>query len=285
MPQWEMKWAIGVYAGPTPFTLNPPVGAPNPVLSAEDVQDVQAGAVADPFLLRRGKTWYLFFEVLDRAAKRGVIAFGTSSDGLTWNYGGVVLREPFHLSYPHVFEASGEIYMIPETREAKGIRLYRAIEFPHRWTLVRELLQGSYADASVIESDGLWWIFAQRGLDELRLFWSKNVEAGWREHPLSPLWPGNRVYSRPGGRMLRYDGKLYRFAQDGALIYGHSLRVLEIDRLNEREFREHELDCSPILTARLHGWNASGMHHIDVQPSASEDGWIAMVDGANLGFH
>ncbi len=280
-----MRWSIGVYSGPTPFELSAPAGISNPVLAAEDVNDIRAEIVADPFLFRRGAAWYLFFEVLNRAVNRGEIAFATSPDGLTWQYGSVVLRAPFHLSYPHVFEANGEIYLMPETRQANAVRLYRAVEFPHRWTLVREILQGNYADPTIIEHEERFWLFAQRGLDELRLFWSEDVEREWREHPAGPLWPGNRTYSRPGGRMLHYNGRLFRFAQDGALIYGHSLRVLEIDRLNEIEFAEHELDCSPLLTASRHGWNASAMHHIDVQPSALENSWIAMVDGATLGFH
>jgi hypothetical protein len=279
-----MKWAIGVYSGPGPFELTPPACVSNPVLSAEDVEDIRAGAVADPFLLRRSDTWYLAFEALNKRNGRGEIAFATSSDGFEWKYTGVALREPFHLSYPYLFEADGAVYMIPETRQANGIRLYRAHEFPWRWVCLREILQGSYADASIIQYHGLWWLFAHRGLDETRLFWSAELESGWREHPVSPLWPGNRTYSRPGGRILLHGGRLFRFVQDGSLNYGHSLRVLEVDLLNEREFIEHELESSPLLAASQQGWNASGMHHIDVQP-ARGDGWIAMVDGANLGFH
>jgi hypothetical protein len=48
-----------------------------------------------------------------------------------------VLEEPHHLSYPFVFEQDGQIWMIPESGAARNVSLYRAVEFPHRWT--REL--------------------------------------------------------------------------------------------------------------------------------------------------
>ena len=40
----------------------------------------------------------------------------------------IVLAEPFHLSYPYVFEWQGSHYMIPESGAAKSVRLYRASE-------------------------------------------------------------------------------------------------------------------------------------------------------------
>lgn len=286
MPSWNLKWSIGIYSGPTPFDLRPAPGIRNPVLTAADVTDAEASLVADPFLLRRGATWHLFFEMLNAGTGLGEIAYATSEDGLRWAYGGVVLREPFHLSYPHVFEADGGVYMVAETRQAGAVRLYAARDFPRGWSLAGELVRGPFADPTVVRHEGRWWLFAQRGLDELRLFSSAGLRGPWAEHPKSPLWPGNRVYSRPGGRMLRHEGGLYRFAQDGLLSYGHSLRALRVDRLDEREYEEHELDCSPILTATTSGWNASAMHHLDVQPDpGAAGGWIAAVDGASAGYN
>ena len=44
-----------------------------------------------------------------------VISYSVSRDsGRSWSYGGVALREPFHLSYPCVFWDNGTPYMIPE---------------------------------------------------------------------------------------------------------------------------------------------------------------------------
>ncbi|MDX1412702.1 MAG: hypothetical protein R3293_00840 [Candidatus Promineifilaceae bacterium] len=280
-PKWRLQWAIGIYQGTSPLTIMPIGGQDRPVLTAKDITDVHAGAVADPFFLRQGALWYLFFEVLNIETGLGEIACATSHDGLTWCYGGVVLREPFHLSYPQVFAWGGDIYMIPETRQDESVRLYRAEDFPNRWRCLGRILHGRFADATLLRHQDHWWLFAQRGLDELRLFMSMELHGTWCEHPASPLWAGNRRRTRPGGRILDYNGRLLRFAQDGLPSYGSRLRAFEIDHLNQTAYAEHEVPESPILKATRKGWNAAAMHHIDALPL--DDGqWLAAVDGASL---
>ena len=281
VPRWRYKWSIALYRGASPLALAPIDPRGRPALTAKDVTDVPALCVADPFLLQRPDTLYLFFEVMNRATDRGELAYATSDDGLAWRYGGVVLREPFHLSYPQVFEWQGRLLMVPETRQAKAIRLYEADAFPHRWRHVATLCEGPYADATLHWDGRRWWMFAQRGLDELRLFHAPAPEGPWTEHRDSPLWPGNRRRTRPGGRMLVHDGRLLRFAQDGWPSYGSFLRVFVVDRLDVDGYEEHEAAESPILGASRSGWNALAMHHIDAMPTAAGD-WLAVVDGATL---
>ena len=57
----------------------------------------------------------MFIEVKNAETRHGEIALARSSDGVAWRYDSVVLREPFHLSYPHVFKTGGRYYMTPET--------------------------------------------------------------------------------------------------------------------------------------------------------------------------
>src|SRR5207253_10269249 len=85
-------WSIAVLRGKTPFALKP---SSNIALLASDVDDIPARFVADPFMLRRGRLWYMFFEVLNDANALGVIGCATSADGTSWRYRGIVLREPF----------------------------------------------------------------------------------------------------------------------------------------------------------------------------------------------
>lgn len=142
-------WSIAIYRGPSPLALAP-TGV---VITAADVTDVDAASAADPFLLRRNGRWFLFFEVIPRANHRGgVIALAESDDAVLWRYRGVVLREPFHLSYPHVFESDGATYMTPEN--ANGVRLYRCSSFPHTWTYESDLLSTGAADPTPFRVDG-----------------------------------------------------------------------------------------------------------------------------------
>jgi hypothetical protein len=281
-PTWRYKWSIAIYRGPSPLALSPvdPRGRPN--LTAKDVTDVRANAVADPFLLRRDDGLYMFFELMNDASDRGEIAYATSADGLSWEYAGRVLQEPFHLSYPQVFNWQSDVYMIPETRQAQQIRLYRAEVFPDRWRLVATLAEGPYADATIHCDGRWWWLFAQRGLDELCLFMAESPLGPWRPHPASPMWPGNRARTRPGGRLQVHQGRLIRFAQDAWPSYGSCLRAYHVQRLDPQRYQEQELAESPVLSAARTGWNAVAMHHLDAIPL--DDGqWLAAVDGATFG--
>ena len=87
----------------------------------------------------------------------GELAHAVSRDALCWDYRGIVLREPFHLSYPYVFRWRGQWYMTPETLDAGCIRLYRARRFPADWEHVAELLPGAGADPSPFRWAGCWW--------------------------------------------------------------------------------------------------------------------------------
>jgi hypothetical protein len=277
---FEFNWSIGLYGGATPLSLQP-LDA-NPILTAASVTDAKAGFVADPFHIRVGEISYLFFEVLNSSASRGEIAYATSSDAIAWTYRGIILREPFHLSYPCVIRDGDDFYMIPETRECQSIRLYHATSFPEQWTFVRDLVRGDFADATVFRNDPHYYLFAHRGLDELRLYSAENITSEWIEHPASPIVEGNRRISRPAGRVLAYGDRIIRFAQDAWPHYGSRVRAIEIDELTPTSYAEHEIPESPILDGSGNGWNSLGMHHLDFVRGGGSD-WLAVVDGFTPG--
>jgi hypothetical protein len=265
-------WSIAIYRGATPLTLAPS----GVVITGRDVTDVDAASAADPFLIRRGGLWLLFFEVIPRDNHRGgVIAFAESDDAVQWRYGGVVLREPFHLSYPHVFEWEGQTYMTPEN--AHGVRLYRCARFPTVWTYAGDLLSIEGADPTLFWYEGRWYLFVYNGPDTLRLFVSDKLIGSYHEHPSSPIVVDD-TRARPAGRVIMHEGAPLRFAQVGRPSYGTAVRAFRITELTPTSYREEEVATAPILTASGAGWNANGMHHIDAH--RLEDGtWIGAVDG------
>lgn len=271
-------WSIGIYTGPSPLAISPEQGVPNPVLTAADVTDVDAVYVADPFLIREGDTWYMFFEVLQAGTGKGVIALASSSDGRRWTYLQVVLEEAFHLSYPCVFKHGDTHFMIPESNQAGEVRLYRAVDFPTRWELASTLIDEPYLDPTIFEHDGSWWMFAAHGAEILRLYWADEPAGPWTEHPGSPLIIADPHITRPGGRVLSVDGKLYRLAQDTAPTYGNQVRAFEITELTRTSYAEREASENPIIRQTGSGWNGWGMHQIDALP-LEDGGWIAAVDG------
>ncbi|GAB4183950.1 MAG: hypothetical protein Tsb002_06450 [Wenzhouxiangellaceae bacterium] len=285
-------WSIGIYSGSSPFNLRPAVA--NPVLAAAQINDLKAAFIADPFMLPMASGWCLFFEILPDAGRasaadphagaKGVIGMATSDDGFDWRYQGVVLEEPWHLSYPHVFNWRGRHYMVPETLGANAVRLYQATAFPQRWQLCAELLEGQHADATPFYYQQRWWMFTcprPQQHDCLALYHADALSGPWRLHPRSPIIADDVSRARPAGRVLHWQGRLFRFAQDCRPRYGSAVRVFEITRLSTTEYLEHEHADSPILQPSGNGWNGRNMHHIDVQPDAG-GGWLACVDGYRM---
>lgn len=112
MPRRCDLWRIGIVAAPIEAVVARggiaglrttwlPAGAPFTFL-------------ADPFGLWRGGVLHLFAESYDYRTRHGVIDLLRFDEGLKLLDRRRVLREPWHLSYPYVFEADGETWMLPE---------------------------------------------------------------------------------------------------------------------------------------------------------------------------
>lgn len=276
------RWSIGIYTGPSPIDLSPAETIKNPVLTYKDVTDVPAKFVADPFMIREDNTWYLFFEVLNTRKNYGDIALATSKDGFRWTYRQVVLAEDIHLSYPYVFKFSGEFYMVPETSQANSIRLYKAAEFPTKWTYAGNLAEGRpFVDSSIVFFDNRWWMFtSSTECNVLYLYYAEELTGPWIEHPMSPVVQENPRIARPGGRIVKLGNRIFRYAQDDYETYGNQVHAFEIIKLTPENYMEKAVSENPILKAsgNASDWNGIAMHHIDPH-KIGEDKWIACVDG------
>jgi hypothetical protein len=281
-------WSVGILTGASPFSLSS-ANVRNPVLTAKDVTDVQASFVADPFMVSENHKWYMFFEILDKSTSHGCIGLATSDDGFNWTYAQVVLREPFHMSYPYVFKCKNDYYMIPETWEASSVRLYKASVFPTQWSLVGCLLPGVYVDPCVFRYNEKWWLFAST-IDNstLHLFYADSLYGPWIEHPASPVVKRDGHIARGGGRILVLNDKVVRFAQDDEPTYGRAVRALRVTSLTTTCYEEEEANDNPVLRPSGSGWNADAMHTLDAHELADGQ-WIACVDGRKdtrvLKFH
>jgi hypothetical protein len=279
--QLPYLWSIGIYAGQSASSLMPSPKVRNPILTSAKVTDIPAAFVADPFMLRSSGTWHMFFEVFNNETYQGEIGLASSTNGCDWEYRNIVLAEPFHLSYPYVFEWEDEYYMVPETLERRCIQLYKADPFPNKWVPVDSLVEGEFADPSIFRFHDRWWMFAcstPHEHDTLRLFMARRLEGPWGEHPSSPIVQGNNRSARPAGRVLVLGDTIIRYAQDCFPIYGSQVRAFEISRLTPDAYVERESKHSPVLIGTGSGWNAVGMHHIDPHLTG-DNGWLACVDG------
>jgi hypothetical protein len=147
-----------------------------------------------------------------------------------------------HASYPYVFEWDGSFWCVPETYQAKEIRLYRAVDFPDVWEHHATLIKGVAAlDSTVIQHDGLWWLFCtdrDAGSNtKLRIWFAPQLTGPWVPHPLNPVKTDVRS-SRPAGTPFVSNNTLYRPAQDGSASYGGGITINRVDRLTPTTFAE-----------------------------------------------
>ncbi|MGO1658944.1 MAG: glucosamine inositolphosphorylceramide transferase family protein [Marinobacter sp.] len=272
-------WSIGVYEGDSPFNLHSSGKTNNPVLTASDVTDVDATFVADPFFIRENDSFSMFFEVFNRKTGHGDLAYAESPDGDNWSYKSLIIDEPFHLSYPHVFEWDGEFYLIAESYADLSVRLYKAKKFPSDWEYVGNLLSGyPYIDPTIVRHNDKWWLFVSTPSNEnLNLYFSEELDNSWTPHPMNPIVRKNKNIARPAGRILQHDDSLFRIAQDDYPEYGTQVFGFKIIELNEKSYREVPIDGGAILSGSGKGWNGAGMHQLDALKIG--DKWKAVVDG------
>jgi hypothetical protein len=201
---------------------------------------------ADPHLIARDGRHYIFLEELPYQRGKGHISVMEMNPDGRWTTPQPVLTEPFHLSYPHLVEADGRLFMVPESYEARAIRVYECVSFPLRWKFVGNILEDVTAvDATFLQHQGLWYMFAgikevdgASASDELFLYYSDSFPGSrWLPHPMNPIVSDARN-ARPGGAIFRHNGNLYRPAQYCGRRYGYGLNLNRIDLLTPDDYRE-----------------------------------------------
>jgi len=201
--------------------------------------------LADPFLFPVDGSTYLFVEQFNGAGKPASIAVSRIRADGTAEAPREVLRRPYHLSYPFVFEDGGDIWLVPESCANRCITLFAAKDFPTSWEEHTVLVDRIDAvDATIHRDDtGTYWLWtavARRGRQhhhDLWLFHSKALTGPWQPHPDNPVVDDPR-YARPAGPLLEAEGCLLRPAQTGLGRYGARMVLNEILELSPEHYRE-----------------------------------------------
>jgi hypothetical protein len=231
---------------------------------------------ADPHAIEDAGDTHVFFEDASSRTGKGHIARLTRKSDGTFTSAAPVVERPYHLSYPFVFEWRGEYYMIPESAENRTVELYRCVRLPDRWEFLHNLMEGIAAyDATLVEHEGRWWIFANVAehegsstWDELCIFHADSpMSTAWKPHAGNPVISDVRR-ARPAGRLFRDGERLVRPSQDSSTRYGHALHFNVITELSERSYRE-----SP-TTSITPGWDPT----IRAVHSFSRAGPVTFVD-------
>jgi hypothetical protein len=199
---------------------------------------------ADPFPIQLDGRHFIFFEEFDHRKQIARISYvEIGPDGST-SPARAALEEPFHLSYPFLFEHGGQIWMLPESSADRTLSLYRADPLPHRWTKEATVIADvQLSDATLVCHGGQLWMFAcERASsgsysDTLSLFTAPELKGPWRPHVLNPVLINQRE-ARPAGGFFARDGKLWRPVQDCHRGYGTGIGLAEVTRLDETGYEQ-----------------------------------------------
>lgn len=204
---------------------------------------------ADPYILYIDNIYYIFIEEFLYRNKKGHISVLTMDDKGNYNNPVKILERPYHLSHPFIFKWDGIYYMIPESFSNKTIEVYKCTDFPYKWEFYKNMFEDiTAADTILYNYHQTWWLFTTVAendgaspWDELFVFYSDNPLGGdWKAHLQNPILSDARR-ARPAGKILEYNGNIYRFSQDCSKGYGYGIRVNQIVKLNETEYHEREI--------------------------------------------
>ncbi|WP_431137544.1 glucosamine inositolphosphorylceramide transferase family protein [Psychroserpens mesophilus] len=201
---------------------------------------------ADPFVIERKDTYYIFIEELLFSEPYGKIAVIEMDKDGNYKSPETVIERPYHLSYPFLAEDNGELYMLPETMGNNTIELYKCIAFPYKWELEKVIMNNIKAvDSTLFKHDDTYWLFTNieefngiKTSGELHLFYSDSLLSDhWIAHKQNPIVT-DKSCARPAGHIYESENCMFRPAQDCTKHYGYGIKINEITSLNTATYKE-----------------------------------------------
>ena len=197
---------------------------------------------ADPIPFEwKGQT-YVFVEAYDKFLQKGYIGLCTFYNKGELSKPKKIIEEPFHMSFPNIFEYKGDIYMFPECSEVEQIRVYKMGTDILEWKPYHVFEGvGKIVDSAILVNDEKKMYLLGSEINSqnpyqsrLMLFEIKNLEKKDKVQ-LCKLWE-EKEYSyttRNGGNFMLIDGEMYRIVQHSTKdIYGKYVTLKKMVKMN-----------------------------------------------------
>lgn len=197
---------------------------------------------ADPFLYERDGCVYLFYEAFDLLENRGKEGYSLMQADGSWSKPRIIIDEPYHLSFPNIFDFNGCTYIMPEMSEDYSLKLFKAVEFPNKWVLAETILPDVFAcDSVFVEKDSQRFLITNEMYHNVpngqyASCWVKNYL--YRMDGMKVKGNGEKVAEgdygiRNAGKTFESEGKLFRIGQDcRERLYGRGMVLFEIESLS-----------------------------------------------------
>ena len=169
---------------------------------------------ADPFPVSTETKDYLFVEIMNYHVVYGQIAVAEILGGKITSFR-KILSEPFHMSFPNVFKYCDTYYMIPETYQARQVRLYKCEKFPYDWRLEKVLLQNvELVDHALYFLDDTTMIMLSLDISVPNRRVTRVYTIDMEKRLANEVKPhGQYTQERAGGTIFQYNGFLFRAIQ------------------------------------------------------------------------
>jgi hypothetical protein len=202
---------------------------------------------ADPFVVSFQNEELLFFEDFEYSKNKGIISY-CKFDKQTkkFNESKPVLVTDYHLSFPFTFVKNEELFVIPETKNANHIALYKwADEKLHFKCVLIDNIRA--VDTCILFKDNKYWLFTSQQISEfgtifhLCIYYSDNLEGPYTPHIMNPI-NNSSILSRASGGILKLGKDMYRTSQDCSETYGKNIRIYKINNLTTTYYKETHID-------------------------------------------
>jgi len=236
----------------------------NAIYSIEKLKTQNDSTVflADPFFVKEKDTFYLFFEH-KKTKTNGDVGLLTSTDGKNYQYRGTVLTQKFHLSYPQVFKYRNDFYMVPESKQANAVLLYKAHHFPYDWRVCDTLIPNvQLKDPSIYVSDSLNIMVASDANLNMYVYQADSLLGKWKLNKKPIAMMGTEA--RAGGRFFADKKGLILPVQNCTDGYGYGLSLYRFSFKDGSYTVKRESPFFLKANTQIKEFSG-GMHQLDIQ--------------------
>jgi len=257
-------WSIGINTLRDSFEDESPVR--NSLILDKEWLNAQTSEstkfLADPFFFIEDGIHYIFFE--HQAKGNANIGLLKSNDGKTYQFEGDILDEDFHLSFPQVFKLDEDYFMLPESKQAGNVLLYKAENFPKKWKVFDTLIKNvHFKDPAILISDTIKLISVSDDNLKQTIYSSNSLFGPWVKCEKFKERYGDET--RAGGNFFSLDGEWYLPLQKNNRGYGSGISIYKLT-YNGNEIKLEEKIDSYLDKIDTIPWFNRGMHHLSVFP-------------------
>ena len=156
------------------------------------------------------------------------------------SYKSILNDKKKHYSYPSYFKHNNIEFILPEVASWSPPFLYLLNDNKKKY--LKGFEDNNLIDPTHFFHQDIHYIFAGKKEDSLYnlyLFYSvDSIYGPYKNHPLNPIVT-NPLNARMGGKIIKFNNKIYRIGQNATVIYGDGLYLNNISLIDKENYSEN----------------------------------------------